>query len=62
MTQPTRPFFDYGAHRRRVVEMMCLACCAVFKGAWIDEVDTEPFIERCPQCGTRAAKPVAGEA
>lgn len=56
------PFFDYGAHRRRTGEMMCVACCAVFTAVWINGVDTVPFIEKCPQCGIKAAKPTVWEA
>ena len=62
MTEGRKPFFDYGIHRRRAGEMMCVYCCAVFQAAWIDQVDPMPFIEKCPQCGMKAAKLVAGEA
>jgi hypothetical protein len=62
MSEERKPFFSYGMHRQRVVEMMCLACSAVFRGAWIEDVDAHPFLEKCPGCGVKAAQPIAGEA
>jgi hypothetical protein len=57
-----KPFYAYGAHQQMFSELMCVACGAIFRGAWIHGVDPQPFIERCPGCGLKAAQLVDGSA
>ena len=53
-------FSDVGLHRRRASEMMCIRCGFDFMMGWVENEQTPPFIETCPQCSQHTALKVDG--